>query len=323
MDKPVTIVSRQSPLAVAQAVAVRAMLGRAASVPEDDWEAAFPIKTYVTVGDTNLQSSLADVGGKGLFVKEIEAALINGEAQIAVHSMKDMPAEMPPGLVQAAVPPREDPRDAFVTLDGHGLEAMPEGARIGTSSVRRAAQLKRRRPDTDVVPFRGNVGTRLEKLRRGEAMGTFLAQAGLNRLGHDEVRRTPIAPEMMLPALGQGVLCIQTREDDPDARSLCAAISCPDTEITSSIERAFLARLDGSCRTPMAGLAQKTGDGIRFRAEILSLDGSLAESHDDTFEVDTSDRERAIADCASYGRSVADELFARAGEGLKQALGHG
>ncbi|GGY37369.1 hydroxymethylbilane synthase [Parvularcula lutaonensis] len=317
MQKPIVIASRRSPLAVAQAKAVRAMLGRAAGLPGDSWEAAFPIKTFVTTGDRALQGSLAEVGGKGLFVKEIEMALLTGDADIAVHSMKDMPAEMPDGLVQSAVPEREDPRDAFVSLTGTPIDELPDGAIIGTSSIRRAAQLRRMRPDVEIIEFRGNVQTRLAKLERGEALGTFLAQAGLNRLGRDDVRRCPIDTDEMLPALGQGALCIQSREGDEDVLSLCRSINHETTELTTAVERAFVARLDGSCRTPMAGHAHMDGGKIRFRAEILHPDGSSHVSHEEHF--DTSD----VTDALAKGARFADSLLAKTPEDLRRVIGQG
>ncbi|MEO1658200.1 MAG: hydroxymethylbilane synthase [Pseudomonadota bacterium] len=315
MHKPIVIASRQSPLAVAQAVAVRAMLGRAAELPEDAWEEQFPLKTYVTSGDKNLQDTLADVGGKGLFVKEVEAALLSGEADIAVHSMKDMPAAMPAGLTLAAVPPREDPRDAFVTLEGIHLRELPEGATVGTSSVRRAAQVRQLRPDLRIVPFRGNVQTRLEKLTRGEADGTFLAEAGLRRLGRDDVKRQVMDPGEMIPALGQGVLCVQAREGDEDVLSLCAAITCEATAMASAVERAFLARLDGSCRTPMAGLATADGAQVQFAAEILSVDGKHRAFLEERFSA--SDHNRA----ADAGQRYANLLLRDIGPEIRLALG--
>ncbi|MEO1043256.1 MAG: hydroxymethylbilane synthase [Pseudomonadota bacterium] len=314
MHKPIVIASRQSPLAVAQAKAVRRLLGDVEGIEPANLEAHFPLKTYVTSGDKNLQHTLADAGGKGLFVKEVEAALLSGEADIAVHSMKDMPAAMPPGLVLAAVPPREDPRDAFVTLKGQTLNDLHEGAVIGTSSVRRTAQLLRRRPDVSVVPFRGNVQTRLEKLARGEAEGTFLAEAGLQRLGRTEIKRDILAPTMMLPALGQGVLCVQARAGDERVLALSSAIICAQTWVASAVERAFLGRLDGSCRTPMAGLATVAGDQIHFRAEILSLDGQLTEQCDEQFAVGES------AKIAQLGQSFAEHLLNRANPALRHAL---
>lgn len=321
MNNPVALVSRQSPLAVAQAVAIRAMLGEALNLPPDEWERAFPLETHVTEGDKNLASSLSEVGGKGLFVKEIEGALLNGSARIAIHSMKDMPAVMPSGLVLAAVPPREDPRDAFVSLDGGKLADLPAGAVVGTSSVRRAAQLRRIRPDVEIIPFRGNVGTRLGKLRSGEAKGTFLAQAGLNRLGHDEVKRMPVDLEQMLPAISQGVLCIQARADDQEALELCAKISCPSTERISAAERAFLQALDGSCRTPMAGIAEESSHGLRFRAEILSLNGQESEVDEVRVTLDGSHADQ-IDLAAEKGRELALSLLDRSSAGLREALGH-
>lgn len=320
MDKPVTLVSRQSPLAVAQAVATRAMLGRAIGAPKEEWEELFPLQTHVTTGDKNLASSLSEVGGKGLFVKEIEAALISGSAQIAIHSMKDMPAVMPDGLVQSAVPERENPSDAFVTLDGRGLDDIPRGAAIGTSSVRRAAQLRRQRPDVEIVPFRGNVGTRLEKLAKGVAEGTFLAEAGLRRLGHDEVQRSVMPVDAMLPALGQGVLCIQTREDNTVARDLCAKITCHVTERRSAVERAFLAQLDGSCRTPMAGLAEEVDGALRFRAEILSPDGDECEEFDAVLNLGGQDQASRLADAAMQGAEIAKDLIGRASPTLRSFI---
>ena len=320
MDKPVVIASRQSPLAVAQSKAVRALLADAHGIVEEDREEAFPIITFVTVGDKNLADSLANVGGKGLFVKEIERALITSEAQIAVHSMKDMPAIMPEGLMLGAVPAREDPRDAFVTLEGKTIEDLAEGAVVGTSSVRREAQLLRRRPDLKVVPFRGNVGTRLGKLEAGEAEGTFLAEAGLKRLGHDEVKRHPVSPDVMLPALAQGVLCLQCREDDEEAQGLLDAINKPDVMLTTEAERAFLQTLDGSCRTPMAGLATLEGDTLQFSCEILSLDGKevVTGEHSLTLDDPTSEGSRQAA--AEMGRTAAQRLLGEASPSLKSII---
>jgi hydroxymethylbilane synthase len=321
MQKPIVIATRRSPLALAQAENIRALLGAAAGLREAAWEDSFPLKTFVTIGDRNLQSSLADVGGKGLFVKEIEMALLTGEARLAVHSMKDMPAEMPPGLIQVAVPTREDPRDAFVSLVGSDFEDLPEGARVGTSSVRRAAQILRLRPDLEIVPFRGNVATRLAKLERGEADGTFLAEAGLRRLGLDEVKRRPIPTERMLPALGQGALCIQAREDDDEVRALAAKINCAEAELTTTVERAFVGRLDGSCRTPMAGMATQDENGrIRFRAQILTPDGQTERSADHVLSLGGSDRGEQLLDALAEGAKVAADLLADAPEGLRDVI---
>jgi hydroxymethylbilane synthase len=323
MQKPVTIASRRSPLAVAQAEAVRAMLGEAAGLREAAWPDSFPIKTYVTIGDRNMAGSLSEVGGKGLFVKEIEMALLTREADIAVHSMKDMPAEMPGGLVQSAVPPREDPRDSFVSLTGSPIDDLPEGARIGTSSIRRGAQLLSRRSDVEIVPFRGNVATRLAKLERGEALGTFLAEAGLRRLGRGDVARNPIEPEIMLPALGQGALCIQCREDDELARALCRGINDEAAELTAAAERTFVSRLDGSCRTPMAGLARIEGEELTFRAEILAPGGTArAEATTRLGLTDLSHQDALIA-AIGIGAAAAEEVLGKADEELLRAIGQG
>jgi hydroxymethylbilane synthase len=322
MQKPITIASRRSPLAVTQAEAVRALLGRASGLKEDAWAESFPIKTFVTVGDRNMAGSLAEVGGKGLFVKEIEMALLTREADIAVHSMKDMPAEMPAGLVQAAVPEREDPRDSFVSLTGSGIDELPEKARIGTSSIRRGAQLLRRRPDIEVVPFRGNVATRLEKLERGEALGTFLAEAGLRRLGRDDVKRCPLEPDVMLPALGQGALCVQCREDDETSYEICRAINDASSELATAAERAFVARLDGSCRTPMAGLARLLNSELTFEASILSPDGQHRSAGSRSLRLSDRPASELVLSAFNLGTELAEEVLRGAGEELLRAVGH-
>lgn len=263
------IASRRSPLAMAQAELVRGMIVKAAGVGADQ----APVKDFVSSGDRNLSGSLAEIGGKGLFTKEIEDALLSGVARFAVHSMKDMPAISPPGLVTAAIPAREDPRDVFISPVAGSPWDLPEGARIGSSSVRRLAQVLARRPDLRPVTLRGNVGTRLAKLKDGVADGTFLALAGLNRLGMADAATAILEPGDMLPAVGQGALCVQCREDDAEAREIAVALNCPETSICIAVERAFLAGLDGSCRTPIAGLAQIENGEIVFRGELLSLDG--------------------------------------------------
>ncbi len=321
--KPLTIASRASPLAVAQALLVRDLLAKAAGVPLSDREEMFPHKTFVTTGDRSTAPTLAPQGVKGLFTKEIEAALLTGEADIAVHSMKDMPAVSPPGLVIAGVPAREDPRDAFITLDGRALSDMPPGAKIGTSSVRRAAQLLRRRPDLTVVPLRGNVGTRLEKIARGDAEATFLAMAGLLRLDKAEVPRQPLDPEEMLPALGQGVLAVQTREDDMAARALCAAITCPKTAAASAAERGLLEALDGSCKTPMAGLATvDDAFSLTLRGHVLMPDGSAHFAVSKQISLSAQSGAAALSEtdltaASALGQAVADALRTDAGDALR------
>ncbi|MFQ5564345.1 MAG: hydroxymethylbilane synthase [Parvularculaceae bacterium] len=303
------IASRRSPLAQAQAFMVRDLLAAAAEVDIDAAEDLFPVKTFVSSGDRNLSGSLAEIGGKGLFTKEIEEALLNGTARFAVHSMKDMPAVSPPGLVFAGSPPREDPRDVFISFRAESPWSLPFGARLGVSSVRRAAQTLARRPDLELAPLRGNVGTRLQKLKDGEADATFLAMAGLKRLGMEEIATAVLEPEEMLPAVGQGALFIQARADDEEALALAAKVSCPETFVCTTAERAFLAGLDGSCRTPIAGLAVIDGDDVWLRGELLTLDGSKRFAVERRFACATGGEKEA----ARIGADAAREIRAKAG----------
>lgn len=303
------IASRRSPLAQTQARHVRGLLAGALGLSGDEREARLPIETFVTSGDRNLSGPLAAIGGKGLFTKEVEAALLSGAARFAVHSMKDMPAETPEGLVTAGVPPREDPRDCFLSPHAQSPWELPEGAVVGAASVRRIAQTLARRPDLKTVALRGNVATRLEKLAAGEADATFLALAGLRRLGLAEKATRILAFEDMLPAAGQGALCIQTRKDDREARALAQEISCPETTICVEVERAFLAGLDGSCRTPIAGLARIREGRVHFRGELLSLDGQTRFETERDFSYDPGD----VIGARTVGGEAAREIRARAG----------
>ena len=318
--KSLTIASRQSPLAVAQAELVRNLLADALDIPEAEREAAFPLRTYVTTGDRAMNPSLAEIGGKGLFTKEVEAALLMGEADIAVHSMKDMPAEMPEGLVLAAVPAREDPRDALVSAEGLRLDDLPAGARVGTSSIRRRAQLARRRPDLEIVPMRGNVGTRLGKLADGEADATFLAEAGLRRLGRDDVRRTPLPVSVMLPAPGQGILCIQARADDQAALELCVRINNSEAALANAAERAIVASLDASCRSPIAAHSWIEAGEFRLQAEILTPDGRASYGGERLFDAPAEPSSDTIALAADLGRDLASSLMADAGPDLDRII---
>jgi hydroxymethylbilane synthase len=317
---PVRIASRRSPLAVAQTDLVRQFLSAVIGIGPDDVADAFPVETFVTTGDRLLNPSLSEIGGKGLFTKEIEIALLDGAADIAVHSMKDMPATNPPGLVIAAVPRREDPHDAFVTLDGRSLDDMPAGARIGTSSTRRAAQLRRARPDLVVVPFRGNVQTRLRKLEAGEADATFLAEAGLRRLGRDDVKRVVMPAGQMLPALGQGTLCVQCRAEDAEAQALCARIDDLDTALANAAERAVIEALGGSCKTPIAGLATAADGHVSLRAEILTPDGTRAVQAVDAGPVEAPTHAQQLDRAAAIGVGVANRLREAAGPDLERML---
>jgi len=288
---------------LAQAYETRARLAAAFDLPHE----AFEIVVIKTTGDKVLDRPLKEIGGKGLFTREIEEDLLSGAIDIAVHSMKDMPVLQPEGLLLDCYLPREDVRDAFVSLEFDSLDALPAGTKVGSSSLRRRAQLTARRPDLEVVEFRGNVQTRMKKLEDGVAGATFLAQAGLNRLGMADVARSAISPEDMLPAVAQGAIGIERRANDPRTAEMLAAIHDRDTGIRLAAERAFLAGLDGSCETPIAGLAEIDGPTLRLRGEILRPDGS---------EVLSEDRSAPIAEAAKLGADMARELRARAGEGF-------
>ncbi len=266
--------TRGSALALAQAHETRARLAAAHGVPEPRFE----IIVIKTEGDRVLDRPLADIGGKGLFTKEIEEALLDGAIDLAVHSSKDMPTALPDGLAITAFLPREDVRDAFVSKTYASLEDLPRGAVVGTSSLRRQATVLRKRPDLKIVQFRGNVNTRLTKLEAGVADATLLAYAGLKRLGLAHLATHVLPVETFLPAVGQGAICIETRADDTETRALVGAIHDPTTAIALAAERAFLARLDGSCRTPIAGYARLDRDLLIFDGLILKTDGSMTHS---------------------------------------------
>lgn len=304
---PLKIGTRGSPLALAQAHETRARLAAAFGLPAE----AFEIVVIKTTGDNAAliaaDKPLKELGGKGLFTKEIEEAMLAGAIDIAVHSMKDMPVEQPEGLTLDCYLPREDTSDAFVSLRHGSVAELPRGATVGTSSLRRKAQLLNRRPDLRIVEFRGNVQTRLKKLGDGVAEATFLALAGLNRLGMTEVPRVAIAPEDMLPAVAQGAIGIERRADDARVAELLAAIHHTETGLRLAAERAFLRALDGSCETPIAGLATLDGGSLRLRGEILRTDGSEALADDVT---------GAIEDGPEIGRAMAERLLAQAGPGF-------
>ncbi|MFQ5622458.1 MAG: hydroxymethylbilane synthase [Paracoccaceae bacterium] len=270
-DTPLRIGTRGSPLALAQANEVRDRLSDAHDLPAG----AFEIVVIKTTGDRVQDRPLGEIGGKGLFTKEIEEALLDGSIDIAVHSMKDMPVDQPDGLVLGCFLRREDVRDGFLSWKFAGLNELPAGAVVGTSSLRRRAQVLYRRSDLKVVEFRGNVQTRLRKLDEGVAQATFLAVAGLNRLGRHDIPLTPVPVEEMLPAVAQGAIGVEQRRDDRVTTPLLAAINDGATALRLAAERAFLAGLDGSCQTPIGGLAELDGKGgLRFRGEIIRPDGS-------------------------------------------------
>jgi hydroxymethylbilane synthase len=274
-SETIRIGTRGSPLALAQAHETRARLMQAHGLAEDQFE----IVVISTAGDRILNRPLADIGGKGLFTQEIEEALQAETIDLAVHSMKDMPALLPPGLAFAAVLPREDARDAFVSLSAKSLQDLPPNAVLGSSSVRRNAQALRLRPDLQSVQFRGNVQTRMRKLSEGVAAATFLAVAGLNRLGMAQHISTIMPMDVMLPAVSQGAIGIEIKQSNARAAKLVEAIHHTETGLAIACERAFLARLEGSCRTPIAGHATLQGGTVHFRGQVLSLDGRHATEH--------------------------------------------
>ena len=260
--------TRKSPLALAQAAQVRALLMAA-------WPGVVvEVVHIVTSGDKFLDQNLADIGGKGLFTKEIEDGLLASDLDIAVHSMKDMPTQLPDGLIIGAILSREDPRDVLIGKGLGGIADLPKNAVFGTSSLRRAAQVKMRRSDVQIVPFRGNVQTRLAKLARGEAQATMLAKAGLNRLGISDAPGVALEVEEFLPAIAQGAIGIECREGDARIRELLAPLAHQNTHIAVDCERAFLRVLDGSCRTPISGYALIENDSIYMRGLIAAPDGS-------------------------------------------------
>jgi hydroxymethylbilane synthase len=292
--------TRGSPLALAQAHMVRRLLAAAQRIEE----AAIEIRVIRTTGDAIQDRPLSDVGGKGLFTKEIEQALLDGAIDLAVHSAKDMVTVLPAGLVLAGCLPREDVRDVLVSRVATSFEAMPKGAVVGTASLRRQAQVLRLRPDLKVVPMRGNVGTRLDKLARGEADATILALAGLKRLGVADAATAILSVDQFLPAVGQGAIAIESRIDDVATREVIAGISDAATVTAINAERAFLAVLDGSCRTPIAGHARIENGELLFRGLIAKPDGSA------TFE---AARRGAVGDAAALGADAAQELKGLAG----------
>jgi hydroxymethylbilane synthase len=295
--------TRGSPLALAQAYETRERLSKAFDLPFE----AFEIVVIKTMGDRVLDRPLKDIGGKGLFTREIEEALLRGDIDIAVHSMKDMPVDQPDGLTLETYLPREDVRDAFISPRSDGLADLAEGTVVGTSSLRRRAQLLYKRPDLQVVEFRGNMQTRLKKLDDGVAEATFLAMAGLNRMKIPNVPVYPIEVDDMLPAVAQGAIGIERRTDDIRVTDMLAAIHDCFTGQRLTAERAFLSALDGSCETPIAGLAELDGLNLRFRGEVLRPDGSESISDDVTV---------SIEDGADAGMAMAKKLLAEAGEGF-------
>lgn len=302
-SKPVRIGTRGSALALAQAHETRDRLVAAHGMAEQDFE----IVVIKTTGDRILDRPLSEIGGKGLFTKEIEQALTDGDIDLAVHSSKDMPTVLPDGLELSAFLPREDVRDAFISPKAMTLADLAPGSVVGTASLRRQALVKRLRPDLEVVTYRGNVQSRLRKLSEGVVDATLLAYAGLKRLGMEDVVTSVFDEDSFLPAVGQGAICIETRVGDAATAALLAAIHDPETADCLAAERAFLKELDGSCRTPIAGLARISHTRLTFRGMILKPDGS--EAHEMSGDC-------GIADGAELGRSIGQTLKERGGPGF-------
>ena len=297
---PLRIGTRGSPLALAQAYETRERLSIAFGLSLDSFE----IVVIKTTGDKVLNRPLKEIGGKGLFTKEIEEALLQESIDIAVHSMKDMPVQQPDGLILDTFLPREDVRDGFVSRIHKSLADIPQGATVGTSSLRRKAQLMSKRPDLKIVEFRGNVQTRLKKLDDGVAECTFLAVAGLNRLKMEDIITAPISTDEMLPAVAQGAIGIERREKDIKVATMLEAIHNSTTGLLLSAERAFLEALDGSCESPIAGLAEFKNENLRFRGEILKIDGS---------EVYSDEQVVSKEDATLVGIEMAHKLLSQAG----------
>lgn len=299
-SRTLLIGTRGSPLALWQARHVWARLLETAGLGGGE----VGLSVITTSGDRIKDKPLREFGGKGLFTKEIDEALLRGDADLAVHSMKDLPTELPAGVFIAAILPRADVRDAFISQKAPSLAALPPGARVGTSSLRRGAQVRRLRPDLRVVDFRGNVETRLRKLDEGLADATLLAIAGLERLGLASHATSILSTGEMLPAVAQGAIGVTCRTDDASTRELLAVLNDPAAYTTVACERALLARLDGSCKTPIAGLAEIAGESLRLRGLILAPDGS--EWH----EVELTG---AASEARRIGTEAGEEVLARAG----------
>ena len=307
MERPLRIGTRASKLARVQAQ----KLEHALVAAHPALALRIEIVAMTTAGDRELHKKLTDWGYKGLFTKELEDALLAQHIDIAVHSMKDMPSVLPEGLVLAAMLPRADVRDAWISTHHATIDVLPQGARVGTSSARRAAQLLHRRPDIHIVPLRGNVETRLRKLEEGEAEATFLAAAGLQRLGLTQHIRSYIDPDIMLPAAAQGAIGMECRADDVRVRTFLTAINHAPTFTCVEAERAYLRTLDGSCQTPIGGLATLHHDRLTLHGEVLSLDGTIC--HRRSLEGHAQQAEQ-------LGIALGTELRALSGDALLKGL---
>jgi hydroxymethylbilane synthase len=290
-------------MALAQTHLVRDRL--AAANPALAAPGAMEVVAVTTVADKVLDRPLAEIGGKGLFTKELEQALLERRVDIAVHSMKDVETWLPDGLTIACILPRDDPRDAFLSHRADNLAQLPPGSRVGTSSLRRSAQVLMQRPDLRIVPLRGNANTRIRKLADGECDATLLALAGLQRIGLADQAKDIISTDVMLPAVAQGALGIECRAADAEVRALLAPLASPLTTACISAERAFLAALDGTCRTPVAALATIQNDRLRLRAMLFTPDGKRHWE---------AKREGAVGDAVAIGDDAGRAVRAEAGD---------
>ena len=301
-NKALRIGTRGSPLALAQAHEARARL--IAAHPALGAPGAIEIHVIKTTGDKVQDRPLSEIGGKGLFTKEIEDALLAGEIDFAVHSMKDMPTWLPDGLVIDCLLPREDPRDVLIATKGNSIATLPHGAVVGSASLRRAAQVKALRPDLSIVPLRGNVETRIAKVQRGDATATLLALAGLKRLQKEALATAILSTDEILPAVAQGAIGLETRANDDRINALLRPLNDSATQIRVTAERACLAVLDGSCRTPIAAFAELDGERLRLRALIALPDGS---------QVHRQEGFASVRDARSLGLDVGRKLKDMAG----------
>jgi hydroxymethylbilane synthase len=304
MQPPVRIGARGSKLSLAQAGMMQRRIAAALGAPPEDAERVAPLIIITTTGDRVQDRRLLEIGGKGLFTKEIEEAMLEGRIDCAIHSMKDVPAVLPDGLTIAAIPEREDPRDAFLSRVAERMEDLPQGARLGTASLRRQAQALHHRPDLDVRMLRGNVDTRLAKLEAGEADAILLALSGLKRLGLGHLPQSLLDPVERPPAPGQGALAIETRAGDVDAPWLEAVRHAP-TMVAVAAERGAMTALEGSCRTPIGAHAVIEGDRLRLIVEALSPDGRLRFRREG--ETRAGDETAARSLGAELGAAIADE----------------
>jgi hydroxymethylbilane synthase len=309
MAMTIRLGSRGSPLALAQSRLVQKMLADSSGAALED----FPIETFTTTGDRIQDRRLQDAGGKGLFTKELDEALAANRIDAAIHSMKDLPAKLPPGQVLCCVPAREDPRDAFISSRAKDLMVLPPGAVIGTASLRRQAQALHLRPDLRVVTLRGSVQTRLKRLEDGDFDATFLALAGLARLGLAEKATALMPIEVMPSAPGQGALAVTCRADDDATREAFAKLNVAEFDIATTAERAFLEVLDGSCRTPIGALGTLDGQTLFFIGEVLTPDGAKHWRRTATIALGADAR----ADAENLGRKLGAEIRAEAGDDFR------